>query len=97
MNTLVKPEWPVKDYRTWVNGIKKEDLEGVEFTLRHAQMFMNALCSNQVSNEWKACVFWPWSILLKSLEFALTLVPSLLYDTFLQRLSLWVTPSTMTF
>ena len=49
LDTLVKPEWPVKDYRTWVNGIKKEDLEGVQFTLRHAQQFMSALCSDQVS------------------------------------------------
>lgn len=48
LDTLVKPDWPVVDYRTWVNGIKKEDLEGVQFTLRHAQMFMNTLCSDQV-------------------------------------------------
>jgi len=47
LDTLVKPDWPVVDYRTWVNGIKKEDLDGVQFTLRHAQMFMNTLCSDQ--------------------------------------------------
>jgi hypothetical protein len=59
LDTLVKPEWPVADYRTWVNGIKKEDLDGVQFTLRHAQMFMNTLCSDQVrfyggSTSWNA-------------------------------------------
>ena len=47
LDTLVKPSWPVTDYRTWVNGIKKEDLEGVQFTLRHAQAFMLALCSDE--------------------------------------------------
>lgn len=47
LDTLVKPEWPVSNYRTWINGIKAKDLEGVQFTLRHAQMFMNALCSEQ--------------------------------------------------
>jgi RNA exonuclease 1 len=47
LDTLVKPEWPVCDYRTWVNGITKKDLDGVQFTLRHAQMFMNTLCSEQ--------------------------------------------------
>jgi hypothetical protein len=49
LDTLVKPEWPVVDYRTWVNGIKREDLEGVEFTLGHAQLFMGMLVSDQVS------------------------------------------------
>lgn len=48
LDTLVKPDWPVVDYRSWVNGIKKEDLEKVEFTLGHAQLFMGALCSDQV-------------------------------------------------
>lgn len=47
LDTLVKPAWPVTNYRTWVNGIKKEDLEGVQFTLRHAQAFMLALCSDE--------------------------------------------------
>ena len=50
LDTLVKPDWPVKDYRTWVNGIKKEDLDGVQFTMKHAQIFMNELCSDQVSS-----------------------------------------------
>ena len=47
LDSLVKPAWPVTDYRTWVNGIKKEDLEPVQFTLRHAQAFMMALCSEE--------------------------------------------------
>mmetsp|Transcript_17162 Transcript_17162/g.24147 ORF Transcript_17162/g.24147 Transcript_17162/m.24147 type:complete len:589 (+) Transcript_17162:101-1867(+) len=47
LDTLVKPEWPVVNYRTWVNGIKKEHLENVQFTLRHAQEFMMALCSDE--------------------------------------------------
>ena len=47
LDTLVKPAWPVTDYRTRINGITKEDLASVEFTLRHAQAFMMALCSNE--------------------------------------------------
>ena len=47
LDTLVKPAWPVSDYRTFVNGISKADLEGVQFTLEHAQTFMKALCSLQ--------------------------------------------------
>ncbi len=47
LDTLVKPSWPVSDYRTRINGIGKEDLEKVEFTLRHAQAFMMALCSEE--------------------------------------------------
>jgi RNA exonuclease 1 len=47
MDTLVKPSWPVTDYRTRINGISKENLENVEFTLRHAQAFMMALCSEE--------------------------------------------------
>lgn len=47
LNTLVKPAWPVSDYRTWVNGITKEHLEPVQFTLRHAQAFMMTLCSEE--------------------------------------------------
>ena len=47
LDTLVKPAWPVSNYRTWVNGIKQEDLEPVQFTLRHAQAFMMALCSEE--------------------------------------------------
>jgi RNA exonuclease 1 len=47
LDTLVKPVWPVTDYRSRINGIKKEHLENVEFTLRHAQAFMMALCSEE--------------------------------------------------
>ena len=47
LDTLVKPAWPVRDYRTWINGIAKEHLENVEFTLRHAQAFMMSLCSDK--------------------------------------------------
>jgi hypothetical protein len=47
LDTLVKPEWPVVDHRSRINGIKKDHLEGVQFTLQHAQAFMTALCSNE--------------------------------------------------
>jgi RNA exonuclease 1 len=47
LDTLVKPAWPVTDYRSRINGIKKEHLESVEFTLRHAQAFLMALCSEE--------------------------------------------------
>jgi RNA exonuclease 1 len=47
IDTLVKPAWPVTDYRTRINGIKKEHLDNVEFTLRHAQAFMLKLCSQE--------------------------------------------------
>jgi len=47
IDTLVKPSWPVTDYRTRINGVAKEHLDSVEFTLRHAQAFMMALCSEE--------------------------------------------------
>ena len=47
IDTLVKPVWPVVDYRSRINGIKKEDLDNVQFTLSHAQAFMTALCSEE--------------------------------------------------
>ena len=47
LDTLVKPAWPVTDHRTRINGISKEDLDNVEFTIRHAQAFMMALCSEE--------------------------------------------------
>ena len=47
IDTLVKPYWPVTDYRTRINGITKESLQGCEFTLRHAQKFMSDLCSSE--------------------------------------------------
>ena len=47
LDTLVKPAWPVVDYRSRVNGIKEEHLAKVQFTLRHAQAFLMALCSDE--------------------------------------------------
>ena len=47
LDTLVKPQWPVSNHRTWVNGIEEKDLRDVQFTLKHAQTFMAALCSEQ--------------------------------------------------
>ena len=47
LDTLVRPRWPVTDHRTWINGISASSLGGVEFTLEHAQAFMDALCSDQ--------------------------------------------------
>jgi RNA exonuclease 1 len=47
LDTLVRPSWPVIDYRTRINGVTKEHLDSVEFTLRHAQAFMMALCSEE--------------------------------------------------
>jgi len=47
LDTLVKPDWPVTHHRTFVNGVTFEDLMDVKFTLRHAQAFMLALCSEE--------------------------------------------------
>lgn len=47
LDTLVKPAWPVTNYRTFINGIKQEHLEKVQFTIRHAQAFVMALCSEE--------------------------------------------------
>jgi len=47
LNTLVKPIWPVIDYRTKINGIGKGYLDNVQFTLRHAQAFLLDLCSDE--------------------------------------------------
>lgn len=47
LDSLVKPNWPVVNYRTFVNGITEEHLESVKFTLRHAQAFLLALCSQE--------------------------------------------------
>jgi RNA exonuclease 1 len=47
LDTLVKPAWPVVDYRSRINGIKEEHLTNVQFTLRHAQAFLMALCSDE--------------------------------------------------
>lgn len=47
LDSLVKPAWPVVDYRSRINGIKEEHLANVQFTLRHAQAFLMALCSDE--------------------------------------------------
>ena len=47
LDTLVKPAWPVTNYRSWVNGITSEHLDRVQFTLRHAQAYLMALCTNE--------------------------------------------------
>lgn len=47
LDSLVKPAWPITDTRSWINGITLKDLENVQFTLRHAQAFLIALCSEQ--------------------------------------------------
>ena len=47
LDSLVKPSLPVRDHRTWVNGIAAEHLENVQFTLRHAQAYLMALCSQE--------------------------------------------------
>jgi DNA polymerase III epsilon subunit-like protein len=47
IDTLVKPDWPVTDYRTRIHGIEPSNLQSVEFTLMHAQSFMMALCSEE--------------------------------------------------
>ncbi|GMH80177.1 hypothetical protein TrST_g12173 [Triparma strigata] len=47
IDTLVKPYWPVTDYRTRINGISEESLKGCNFTLRHAQKFMDEVCSDE--------------------------------------------------
>lgn len=47
LDTLVKPTWPVTNHRTWVNGIAAEHLDHVQFTLRHAQAYLMALCTNE--------------------------------------------------
>jgi hypothetical protein len=45
LDTLVKPAWPVVNYRTHINGINEDDLKHVQFTLRHAQAFFLSMCS----------------------------------------------------
>mmetsp|Transcript_33662 Transcript_33662/g.77675 ORF Transcript_33662/g.77675 Transcript_33662/m.77675 type:complete len:893 (-) Transcript_33662:119-2797(-) len=47
IDTLVKPEWEISDYRTFVNGIERKHLEKVKFTLDHAREFMLSLMSDQ--------------------------------------------------
>jgi RNA exonuclease 1 len=47
LDSLCKPAWPVSNHRSWVNGITEEHLENVQFTVRHAQAFLMALCSEE--------------------------------------------------
>lgn len=47
LDSLCKPAWPVTNHRSWVNGITEEHLENVQFTVRHAQAFLMALCSEE--------------------------------------------------
>ena len=47
LDSLVKPTWPVVDYRSRINGITADHLASVQFTLEHAQAFMMALCSRE--------------------------------------------------
>jgi RNA exonuclease 1 len=47
LDTLVKPSWPIIDYRTRFHGITPQDLEPVQCTLRHVQAFLMALCSHE--------------------------------------------------
>jgi len=47
LDTLVKPDWPISDCRTRIHGIHSSNLESVQFTLKHAQTFMMALCSEE--------------------------------------------------
>jgi RNA exonuclease 1 len=47
IDTLVKPDWPISDYRTRIHGIEPSHLDSVQFTLKHAQTFMMALCSEE--------------------------------------------------
>ena len=46
IDQLVKPAFPVSDSRAHIHGIPQEKLEGVSFTLRHAQAALLQLCSD---------------------------------------------------
>jgi len=47
IDTLVRPRDPITDDRSRINGITKDSLENVHFSLQHAQQFMSALCSDE--------------------------------------------------
>jgi len=47
LDTLVKPDGTVVDYRSWINGISEKNMRGVAFTLDHARDFMLSLLSDQ--------------------------------------------------
>lgn len=64
MDTLVNPGLPVSDMRTNIHGIKEEQLNGVAFTLRHAQAMLLSICSSDtiivghgLINDFKALKF----------------------------------------
>lgn len=46
VDQLVKPAFPITDSRAHIHGIPQERLEGVDFTLRHAQAELLKLCSD---------------------------------------------------
>jgi DNA polymerase III epsilon subunit-like protein len=43
---LVKPLYPISDSRAHIHGIPEESLEGITFTLRHAQAALMQICSD---------------------------------------------------
>ena len=47
LDSLVKPSLPIKDAVERVHGIKASDLDGVAFTLAHAQAALAQLCSDR--------------------------------------------------
>ena len=46
LDRLVKPQFPISDSRAHIHGIPQERLDGVEFTLRHAQAELLKMCSD---------------------------------------------------
>lgn len=46
IDQLVKPAFPISDSRAHIHGIPQEKLDGVSFTLRHAQAALLQLCSD---------------------------------------------------
>lgn len=64
IDSLVQPLMPVKDIRSNIHGITEAQLQGVSFTLRHAQAFLLNICSEDtiivghaVHNDLKALHF----------------------------------------
>jgi hypothetical protein len=47
LDKLVRPVWPISDMRTHIHGISADDVEKVNYSLRHAQAEILALCSDQ--------------------------------------------------
>jgi len=47
LDSLVKPQYPIIDDRFRIHGIHGSSLENVQFTLKHAQKFLKALCSEE--------------------------------------------------